>query len=53
MVFTEDVLNNLGVLVVAKGVPVSASFLERLRNYGHGYVKEPLRVILPARGPGR
>jgi CheY-like chemotaxis protein len=46
MVFVEDVKTQSGTLLVARGFEVTASFLERARNFQPGMVKEPLRVAL-------
>lgn len=48
MTFVEDVRTASGLLLAPRGFRVSASFLERARNFASGYVREPLRVALPA-----
>ena len=44
MVLAADVRLNTGVLIVARGYEITASFVERLRNYPPGVVVEPLEV---------
>jgi hypothetical protein len=46
MVCADDVKMLNGTLLVARGYEVTASFLERIRNFRAGTVKEPLRVIV-------
>lgn len=46
MVFAADVKTRSGMLLVTRGYEVTTGFLERLRNFGPGTVKEPLRVIV-------
>jgi CheY-like chemotaxis protein len=46
MVFAEDVKFSTGALLAARGYEVTASFLERARNFRSGSVKEPIRVIV-------
>ncbi len=46
MVLADDVRNLGGVLLAAKGCEVTASFVERMRNFGRT-VREPIRVVLP------
>jgi DNA-binding response OmpR family regulator len=48
MVLAED-LRMGHMLLVARGCEVTQSFVERVRNFGAGMKKEPLRVIIPAR----
>jgi response regulator RpfG family c-di-GMP phosphodiesterase len=48
MVLAED-LKMGHMLLVARGCEVTQSFVERVRNFGPGIMKEPLRVIIPAR----
>ncbi|MBL8910073.1 MAG: response regulator [Archangium sp.] len=45
MVFVEDVRLNSGGLLVPRGFAVTASFLERCRNYQEGVIRVPLRVL--------
>jgi response regulator RpfG family c-di-GMP phosphodiesterase len=48
MILDEDVKSASGLLLIApKGYQITSSFLERVRHYPKGVVKEPLRVILP------
>ncbi len=49
MVFVDDVKTTSGALLVARGFEVNSSFLERVRNFGAGYVREPVRVMVPKR----
>jgi len=46
MVFAEDVRLASGTLLVARGYEVTQGFLERIRNFSPGTVKEPVRVVL-------
>ncbi len=46
MVFAADVKLTTGALFVARGYEVTESFLERVRNFRAGSVKEPLKVLL-------
>ena len=46
MVCAEDVKLRNGTLVVGSGFEITASFIERIRNFAPGSVKEPVRVIL-------
>ncbi len=46
MVFAEDVRTTTGLLLVTRGFRVTASFLERARNFARDTIKEPLRVIV-------
>jgi hypothetical protein len=45
MVLAEDVKLTSGVLLAARGYEITASFVERVRNY-LGTVREPVRVIV-------
>jgi response regulator RpfG family c-di-GMP phosphodiesterase len=48
MVFVDDVRAMSGGLLVARGHEVTASLVERLRNFARNVsVKEPLRVLVP------
>ncbi|MES1157760.1 MAG: HD domain-containing phosphohydrolase [Haliangium ochraceum] len=47
MVCADDVKMLTGTLLVTRGYEVTPSFLERIRNFRGGTVKEPLRVIVP------
>lgn len=49
MAFSEDLRTTTGVLLAARGFVVTASLLERVRNFPEGLVKEPLCVIAPPR----
>jgi response regulator RpfG family c-di-GMP phosphodiesterase len=46
MVFVTDVKMTTGTLFVARGYEVTESFLERIRNFRPGSVKEPFRVSI-------
>lgn len=48
MVFAADVKLTTGTLFVARGYEVTESFLERLKNFRAGSVKEPVKVVLRA-----
>ena len=48
MVLAQD-LRMGHMLLVARGCAVTQSFVERVRNFGAGMKKEPLRVIIPVR----
>jgi hypothetical protein len=50
MVFADDVKTAGGTLLVARGYEVTAGFVERVRNFSHGTIKEPLRVIVGRTG---
>lgn len=47
MVIAEAVYTQAGQLLVNRGFEITDSFLERLRNFRRGQVREPLQVILP------
>jgi response regulator RpfG family c-di-GMP phosphodiesterase len=51
MLFAEDVKFSTGALLAARGYEVTASFLERARNFRSGSVKEPIRVIVRPEAP--
>jgi hypothetical protein len=53
MVFVQDVRTRGGLLVIARGQEVTASLLERVRNFSSG-LQEPIRVIVRnlSRGSG-
>ena len=44
MIFLEDVRTQAGALLVARGHEVTASLVERVRNFVPGSVREPVRV---------
>jgi hypothetical protein len=46
MLCAEDVKLRNGTLVVGHGFEITASFIERIRNFAPGSVKESVRVIL-------
>ena len=49
MTFLEDVRTASGGLLIAHGHEVTASLIERIRNFSRNVsVKEPLRVLVPA-----
>jgi hypothetical protein len=48
MVLAADVKMATGTLFVARGYEVTPSFLERIRNFRPGSVREPLKVLIRA-----
>lgn len=46
MVFAEDVHTLTGALFAARGYEVTESFLERVRNFRPGTIKEPIHVVI-------
>jgi CheY-like chemotaxis protein len=46
MIFTQDVKLANGTLLVGRGGEVTAGFLQRVRNFRPGSIKEPIRVRL-------
>lgn len=48
MVFAADVKMATGTLFVARGYEVTPAFLERVRNFRPGSVREPLKVLIKA-----
>lgn len=46
MIFADDVHMKSGLLLVTRGYEVTQSFLERTRNFKHGSVREPVRVVM-------
>jgi hypothetical protein len=46
MLFADDVKFSTGALLAARGYEITASFLERARNFRAGSVPEPIRVIV-------
>ncbi len=51
MVLADDVKRTDGLLILAHGVEITASFIAHMKNYPHGTVREPMRVIVrPERG---
>ncbi len=54
MVIAEAVYTQAGQLLVNRGFEITDSFLERVRNFRRGSVREPVQVILPPPpGPAR
>jgi response regulator RpfG family c-di-GMP phosphodiesterase len=49
MVFMDDLLTQMGALLVPKGFEVTETFLERARNFGPGILQEKVRVTAPAK----
>ncbi|MGC4068723.1 MAG: hypothetical protein QM784_29560 [Polyangiaceae bacterium] len=45
MTLIADVRTTSGFLVLARGHQLTASSIERLRNYAKGVLKEPIRVL--------
>jgi response regulator RpfG family c-di-GMP phosphodiesterase len=48
MVLAADVKMATGALFVARGYEVTSAFLERIRNFRPGSVREPLKVLIRA-----
>ncbi len=46
-VFAEDVFMSTGALLVARGYEATDTFVERVRHYRPGTVREPVRIIVP------
>jgi response regulator RpfG family c-di-GMP phosphodiesterase len=54
MVFMEDVRTSNGALLIARGHEVTASLIERIRNFSkNDGIPEPLRVMVPPQLQGR
>lgn len=51
VILAEDLYTKNGILLITRGFEVTKSFLERVRNFGDGYVREPLRVIVSQKQP--
>jgi len=51
MRMAEDVKMTNGTLLVARGYEATASFVERVRNFQPGVVKEPVRVVAGPSAP--
>jgi hypothetical protein len=48
MTLADDVRSAAaGQLLIAHGQQTSEGLVERLRNLGYGYVREPLRILEP------
>jgi len=45
MILAEDVRMGGGSILVAKGFSVSVPFLERIRNFPRGAIREPVKVV--------
>ena len=48
MVLADDVKMVAGTLLVARGFVITESFIERLRNYRLGSIRQPVLVVVPA-----
>jgi len=48
MLVADDVRMSSGPLLVTRGYEITEGFLERIRNFARGAVREPVRVIIPA-----
>ncbi len=48
MVLAADVKMATGTLFVARGYEVTPAFLERVRNFRAGSVREPIKVLIRA-----
>jgi len=46
MVLAEDVTRVDGMLLLARGVEITMSFIERILNFPRGAVREPIRVLV-------
>ena len=46
MVLADDLRNRAGLLLAPRGSEITASFVERARNFLPGAVREPIRVML-------
>lgn len=46
MTFLDDLRTDMGTLLVARGFEVSESFVERMKNFGHGILNEKVRVLV-------
>jgi response regulator RpfG family c-di-GMP phosphodiesterase len=54
MVFMEDVRTSSGALLIARGHEITASLIERIRNFSkNDGIPEPLRVLVPPHLLGR
>lgn len=51
MVIAEAVYTTAGQLLVNRDFEITESFLERMRNFRRGLVREPIQVILPSGMP--
>jgi hypothetical protein len=51
MILNEDVRNNAGLLVIARGQEITFSLLERMRNVDRAIRKE-FNVLIPAAPEG-
>ena len=47
MIIMQDVRTHMGTLLVARGFEVSATFLERIRNFGPDLQNETVKVLVP------
>ena len=50
-VIMQDVRTHMDTLLVARGFEVSASFLERLPNFGPDLMRESVKVLVRAAKP--
>lgn len=48
MIIMKDLRTQMGTLLVPKGFEVTATFLERMRNFGTGILHEKVPVLVPA-----
>jgi response regulator RpfG family c-di-GMP phosphodiesterase len=51
MIIMQDVRTHMGTLLVARGFEVSATFLERIPNFGPDLMRESVKVMVPAAKP--
>jgi hypothetical protein len=49
MILAEDLCTCNGQRLLARGYEVTASFVERAQNFKAGFLREPVRVVLPRR----
>jgi CheY-like chemotaxis protein len=47
MVLAEDLMTAAGALLVVRGYEMTENFIERCRNYPAGWLREPIRVMVP------
>lgn len=50
MTFADDVMLANGTMLVARGYEITAGFLQRIRNFTSGTIREPARVVIKAYG---
>jgi CheY-like chemotaxis protein len=50
MTIMQDVRTHMGTLLVPRGFEVTASFIERIQNYGPELLSEKIKVLAPVEG---